>query len=792
MMVSEKWLRDFITTKLSAQQIADRLTLAGLEVEAIATAGDSSSRVLVGEVLAVAQHPCASKLKVCEVNVGRKTPVSIVCGAANVKVGMKTPAALPGATLPDNLKVSKARIRNIVSSGMLCSEKELGMGEDGDGILELDATAKAGATLAEHLALDDQIIEINVTPNRGDCLSVWGVAQELAALTGDKLMPPKLNKLKPASKRKVSVKLAAPAECPRYCARVIENVNVIARTPDWMRGRLQRSGVRSISIVVDVTNYVMLELGQPLHAFDLNKLNGGITVRKAKKGERLTLLDGNKVKLNAHHLVIADDKAAVALAGVMGGLNSAIDDDTKDILLEGAYFTTDAVAGQARGFGLHTDAAHRFERGVDFMQQERAIQLASQLIASIAGGQVGPFIEVSNKRYLPVLKPIGLRHERLQRVLGLEISRTDVSAILKKLGMKTTTSKAGWSVTPTPNRFDLRAEHDLIEEVVRIYGYDKLPSRQPRVESSAATRAESRLPLSRIRNLLIDREYHEAITYSFVDGEMQNAIEPKCKAIVLSNPIAENMAHMRTTLWVGLFGALQNNYQRQTRRIRLFETGHVFHLLKGQRVETMRIAAVVTGDLRAPQWADTSRAVDFYDLKGDVESLIELAARTTEFSIQAAAHPALHTGQSASVSANGKKIGFLGQISPTVLRRLDIEQPVFAFELNLKPLLTAMVPAYVPISRFPAVRRDLNVLVDESVPAEDVLEQVRKTAGQALKNLTLFDQYRGEHIDFGKKSLTFSLTLQESSRTLRDDEAEQIEQRVLNALQKQLGAVLRS
>ncbi len=791
MIISEAWLREWVPTRLDTQALAHKLTMAGLEIGTIEGAGEVPAKVVVGKIASCEPHPRADRLQVCEVDVGRTRPLKIVCGAPNARTGLKTAVALIGATLPGGMKIEKTRIRDVVSSGMLCSAKELGLSEDSSGIIELDSRAKRGQDFSEHFGMDDQLMELDLTPNRGDCLSMEGVARELSALTGAKLRMPELVTVKPGNKSAIKVKLVAPKDCPRYVGRVIEGVDPTATTPAWMVERLRRAGVRSISVAVDITNYVMLELGQPMHAFDRDKLTGGIHVRRGNKGEKVKLLDGSTVGVDEEVLVIADDGGAIALAGIMGGDSTAISDATTSIVLESAFFTPAVIAGRARRYGMHTDASHRFERGVNPLEQVRAIHRATELLTSIAGGVPGPVTEAVSKRHVPAKSDITLRGDRLVRMLGREYKREQVDKILTGLGMKVRSGRSSWRVVPPPWRFDVTGEHDLVEEVARVSGYSEVPVRAPRVTASSRIQPESVLSEGQILRLLVDRGYREAITYSFVDPDLQSKFFPNTKPITLANPIASNMAVMRLSLLPGLLQALVGNYNRQHRRIRMFESGRVYEGSLKRRRETARIGGVLTGSANQQQWSDEVREVDFFDMKGDIEALFELSGQGAKIKFVPSEHEFFHPGQSADIMLGRNVIGHAGQLHPSLINDLDVEQRVFGFEVNLDAVQSLLVPKYASVSRFPATRRDLAVVINESIAVGEVLNAAEKAAGSLLSRLELFDVYRGEGVDSESKSVAFGLTLQDTSRTLKEAEVDAIVDKVLAAVEAQTGGKLR-
>ena len=799
MKISEQWLREWVAVRQDAKALAERLTLAGIEVGAVTPVAAPLEHVVVGEILSISPHPQADRLRVCQVNVGQKAPLTIVCGAANAAAGLKVPVALEGALLPNGTKITRSAIRGVESFGMLCAAAELGLEEFSQGLLVLEPKAKAGTPITKYLQLDDQQLEIELTPNRGDCLSIMGLARELAVLTGARYTPLAVKQIAAKTRHKLSVTLGAKHACARYTGRVIEGINTQATTPLWMKERLRRSGVRSIHPVVDITNYVMLELGQPMHAFDLDKLSGGVTARHARKNEILVLLDGKTFTLDPADLVIADARGPVALAGIMGGQDSAVVATTRNLFLESAWFRPEAIGPRARHYGLHSDSSHRFERGVDSALQRQALERATALVLAICGGKPGPVTEASSTAHLPKRPAILLRAARIERVLGMPLPPTVVEAILKRLGMrlaKAASDKAGrrWKVTPPSWRHDIVREVDLIEELVRVHGYDKVPTRAPQAVLHVPAVPESRIAASRLRNALIDRDYQEAVTYSFVDPALQALISPGIAPHTLVNPIASDMAQMRLTLWPGLIQAALYNQNRQHERVRLFEIGRRF-LTKsdGGADEQPVISAIAMGPVFQEQWGVKARPVDFFDAKGDVEALLALGGQR-QFAFRPARHPALHPGQSAEIVQIGlaaDPVGFIGVLHPDIQAKSGLEKSVILFELRLSALQVSIAPKFQEISRYPAIRRDLALVLAETVPAQDILDHVRKTAGMLLVNLELFDEYRGEGIDSGRKSLALGLTLQDTSRTLNERDVETVVGRVVAGLKASFDAQLR-
>jgi len=791
MKFSEQWLREWVDPAISTAELAHQLTMAGLEVEAVEAVAGDFSQVVVGEVLQVEPHPDADKLRVCKVNVGEAAPLNIVCGAANVRQGMKAPVALVGAVLPGDFKIKKSKLRGVPSHGMLCSTKELGLSDHAEGLMELPADAVVGEDMRRYLQLDDVSIELGLTPNRGDCLSLAGIAREVGVLNQMIVSAPDIASQAATIDDSLPVTLEAAGDCPHYVGRVIRGINPAAQTPLWLEERLRRCGLRSLGPVVDVTNYVLLELGQPMHAFDLQKLTGQVRVRHAQAGEQITLLDGQTVELETGSLLIADETRPVALAGIMGGADSAVSDQTTDIFLESAFFDPLAIAGRARRYGLHTDSSHRFERGVAADLQAPAIERATQLLLDIVGGQAGPVIEVSMADKLPIRPNITLRETRIGRVLGASVSADTVSEILSRLGMAVERTPAGWNVIPPTFRFDLGIEEDLIEEIARIYGYDNLPSTTPSVHLQMPARPEGRVQLEQIKQTLVDLGYAEAITYSFVDPKLQQLLDPQQPAIALTNPISADMGVMRTNLWPGLVQTLQYNLNRQQNRLFLFECGLKFVKQGHEIKQEMMVAGALTGSRYPANWGRETKALDFFDIKGHVENLLDLTGLTEQFTFQHEPHPVLHPGQSAAVYRQNRLVGWLGALHPSVEQKLDLSQRAYVFEIEASALSEGRVPKFEPLSRYPSIRRDIALVVDEAISAAEVLDCIRLSGSEYLTNIELFDVYVGEGIDSGRKSLALGLTLQDLSRTLKDNEIEQELDQILSVLNNKLGATLR-
>ncbi len=791
MKFSEAWLREWVDTPMSTDSLVHALTMAGLEVDTVEPVAGMFTDVVVGEVIDHAPHPDADKLSVCQVDVGADALLQIVCGAPNARKGLKAPTALVGGKLPGGLKIRKAKLRGVESRGMLCSEKELGLGDGAGGLMELASDAVVGADLRASLGLDDSVIDIDLTPNRGDCFSVLGIARETAVLDRKSLVWPDLSPVEPAIDDVFPIEVQAPEACPRFCGRVVRGIDPSAVTPQWIREKLRRSGLRPIHPVVDVTNLVMLELGQPLHGFDLDTLDGGLIVRMARDSETLTLLDERVMELGSDMLVIADHGGPRALAGIMGGATSGVETDTRNVFFEGAFFAPDVIAGRARRLGLHTDASMRFERGVDPAGQRRAIERATSLLVEVAGGQAGPVVELASEIHLPARDPVTLRRERLARVLGCQIADDEVQAILALLGMPTETTEPGYSVTPPSWRFDIQIEEDLIEEVARVHGYDNIPEIAGRGDMTFNPVTETRVPADRARDLLIDRGYQEVVTYSFVDRELQRALWPEREAVALSNPISSTMADMRVSLWPGLLGVLKQNLSRQRERVRIFESGLKFFIEDDEIKQINTISCIMSGARHSEQWGLKAESADFFDLKADVEALVRLSGATDAFRFDPARHPALHPGQSARLLRGDREVGWLGALHPALATKMDLKKTSYLFELDNELLLEARIPSYRAVSRFPAVRRDLAVLVKQQLGVDEVLDLIRDEAGPLLQELTVFDVYQGPGIDSGLKSVALGLILQETSRTLTDDDVDGVVGAVISRLEREIQARIR-
>ncbi len=790
MKISEQWLREWVNPDVTTQTIADDITMAGLEVDSIESAAGEFTNIVVAKVVSVEKHPDADKLNVCKVDAGTDETLQIVCGAANVREGLIVACAMIGAVLPGNFKIKKSKLRGVESFGMLCSEKEMGLADSADGLMELPFDAPIGTDIRDYLQLNDTIIEVDLTPNRSDCLSLAGVAREVGTLYQCPVKSLDIADVKNDIDDTFEIKVSASAACPRYLGRVLRSVNTQAMTPLWMVEKLRRSGIRSLSPVVDITNFVMIELGQPMHAFDLDQLQGGIEVRMAEAGEKLTLLDGKEISCNDKTLLIADANRPLALAGVMGGEGSAVSDATQNIFLESAFFAPLAIAGRARDYGLHTDSSHRFERGVDPELQAKAMQRATQLIVDICGAQVGPVVEKLSEVDLPQPASIHLRRERISRMLGIHFEDNEVENILVGLGMSLEPTDEGWLVSAPTFRFDIAIEADLIEEIIRIHGYNKIPRTMPLYQPDMKALDEATLDLQKIKDLLVSRGYFEAISYSFVDPSWQAAIDANIQPVALANPISTELSVMRTSLWLGLLKAAQHNLNRQQSRIRLFETGLSFIQTDDELVQDNKIAGVVCGNLHDEHWDGEARSVDFFDVKSDIEAILATSG-IDDISFEKAEHAALHPGQTARIFKQGQVIGWLGALHPQTQKILDIEPRVFVFELDQHAVLQSDIPVFKSLSKFPEVRRDIAILVDQEVAAEKLIKTIKSASSEVLQEIMLFDVYTGTGIDSGVKSVALGLILQGFSRTLTDEEVDLEIQNIVTALQKTYGATLR-
>ena len=794
MKFSESWLRNLVDPKLSSEELSHLLTMAGLEVEALDPVAPAFDSVVVAHVLEVVKHPDADRLNVCQVDTGSGTPTTIVCGAPNVAVGLNVPCALPGAKLPGDFTIKVAKVRGIESSGMLCSAKELGIDEDASGLLVLPADAPVGQSIREYLDLDDNQFELKLTPNRADCLSLLGIAREVGAITGATTNLPVVPEVPASIADQRNIVLDAPEACPLYCGRVIKGVDAKASTPEWMKRRLERSGIRAISALVDVTNYVMLELGQPLHAFDNTRLEGAVHARLAKPEEKLLLLNEQTIAVDADVLVIADDAKPLAMAGIMGGEESGITLDTSELFLESAFFAPKAIAGRARRYGFGSDASHRFERGVDFGGVRRAIERATQLIIDICGGQAGPVVEA--KASLPARQPVRLRTARAEKVLGLPLGAERIAGLFRGLALSFEQQGDDFLVTPPSWRFDMEIEEDLIEEIARLYGYDNIPSPAPRGRMEMMVQPEAQRPAYRIRQMLADRGYQEVVNFAFVEEAWEADFAAKTAEsdlIRLANPIASQMAVMRSNLFGGLVSNLVTNLKRKQSRVRLFEVGRTFHRdAAAQPVngfhQPWKLAGLAFGGALPEGWAGGSRKVDFYDVKGDVEALLAPA----QLRFDKLVHPALHPGRSARVLLDGQDVGCIGELHPEWVQKYDLPNAPVLFELDFAAVKLAKVPAYAEVSKFPPVIRDLAIVVDQSVALQTLLDGLKGQISGLIQDIQLFDVYVGKGVPENKKSLAFRIVMQDTQRTLQDSEVDAAMQQLVSCFEQAFGAQLRA
>lgn len=794
MKFNESWLRERTNPDITTQQLADQLTLAGLEVDSIEPVAKTFSSVIIGHVVQVEKHPNADKLSLCSVEINQETPLSIICGASNVKVGIKVPVAMIKAELPGGFKIKKTKLRGVLSEGMICSAKELSLEDQSNGIMILPDNAPVGESMWQYLNLDDTAIEVDLTPNRGDCLSIDGLAREVSVLNHCPLLPLEESSIPLSCDDQLSIQINAPIACHKYTGRIIKGINPDAETPIWMKEKLRRCGVRCISPIVDITNYIMLELGQPMHAFDLNTIANGIIVRNANQGETITLLDDQTITLREDTLVIADHNKAIALAGIMGGHDTAVTATTTDIFLESAHFSPHHIAGKARSYGLHTDSSHRFERGVDITLPSKTIERATQFILTITGGTPGPVSEIVSPNANQKTTVIQLKLEKIKRVLGIEIPVTEVETMLTGLGMKLNPIPEGWEITPPSHRFDMEFDVDLIEELIRLKGFDQLPYTAPRSRLAIPENTELKTDQDRFKDLLVDRGYYETITYSFVNPELQHKLNPDKQAIKLANPIASDMSEMRVSQWSGLIQAALYNFNRQQNRIRLFECGLGFYQKENKILQEPLISAIIMGDVHPEQWAGKSKKVDFYDIKADVEAILKLSKDETLFIFESGQHPALHPGQCAKIRLNNDSdtvAGWLGMLHPKLKLDLGFPDDVFLFELDLNTVLNATVPKFKEISKFPSIRRDLSIIIDENVTNNMLVSCIKNALKETINDVIVFDVYQGEGINDGEKSVSFGVIIQDVKQTLTDSEIEAHINNVITSLQHELKAKLR-
>ena len=794
MKFSESWLHTLVDTKLSSEELSHLLTMAGLEVEGLEPVAPQFNDIVVAQVLEVVKHPDADRLNVCKVDTGRGEPTTIVCGAPNVAVGLRVPCALPGAKLPGDFTIKIAKVRGIESSGMLCSAKELGIAEEASGLLILPPDAPVGQSIRQYLDLDDNQFELKLTPNRADCLSLSGVAREVAAIAGAQAKLVDVPDVAASTADQRAVVLDAPEACPLYYGRVLKGVNAKAPTPEWMKRRLERSAIRSISALVDVTNYVMLELGQPLHAFDNTKLEGAVHARMAKPEEKLLLLNEQTIAIDADILVIADDAKALAMAGIMGGEESGITLETSELFLESAFFAPKAIAGRARRYGFGSDASHRFERGVDFGGTRRAIERATQLIIDICGGAAGPVSEA--RAEMPARKPVRLRTARACAVIGMAFSPEQIAGLFSGLGLPFVREGDDFLVTPPTWRFDIEIEEDLIEEIARLHGYDNIPAPAPRGNLKMMVQPEAQRPASRVRQLLVDRGYQEVVNFAFVEEAWEADFAAKTEEvdlIRLANPIASQMAVMRSTLFGGLISNLVTNLKRKQNRVRLFETGRAFERNASATpvpgfAQSWKLSGLAYGSALPEGWGSASRKVDFFDVKGDLEALLS----TSQLRFEKLVHPALHPGRSARVLLDGREIGCLGELHPEWVQKYDLPQAPVVFELDFDAVKSVQVPVFAEVSKFPPVIRDLAIVVDQDIALHTLLDGLKEQVSGLVQDIQLFDVYVGKGVPENKKSLAFRIVMQDTQRTLQDSEVDAAMQQLVSCFERAFGAQLRA
>lgn len=790
MKISELWLREWVNPAVSTQALAARLTMTGLEVEGIYPVAGHFEQVVVAEVVHTSPHPSADKLTLCKVDAGDMT-CGVVCGASNVRTGLKVAFARLGACLPGGLTIKEVTLRGELSQGMLCSASELGLEEHSQGILELPDDAPVGSDLCDYMGLKDEVLDLNITPNRGDCFSVLGIAREVSASNQVSLTPPVFEMVTPKTDLARRVILHAPEACPRYVGRVIHAINPAAKTPLWMQERLRRSGVRLIHPVVDVTHYVMLELGQPMHAFDLAAVQGDIQVRFAHEQEELTVLDGQTLQLSKDVLVIADDHKPLAMAGIMGTENSAVSENTVDVFLESAFFNPLTISGVARRYGLNSDASQRFERGVDPQLQDQALERATELLIAIAGGEAGPRTSAVESEYLPSDTSIVFNPKQVEQLCGVEIPVLEIESILQRLNMRVSRDKSIWQVQVPSYRFDVFKGVDLVEEIIRIYGYEKIVRQTMKTPVKAGKITSNERLTDQIGDFLMHRGYHETISYSFVDPALQEALYPDDTALTLLNPISQELSQMRVGLWPGLLASMIYNLHRQQTAVKLFETGVVFECRDGSLSESAHLAGLLTGEVGRLNWSESTRQFDFYDIKGDLQALCA-ALNTEAFSFAAFEHTALHPGQSAAVYQDEQQIGWIGALHPRILEALDLEQDVFVFELSLQAFLERKPSRYEEVSKFPQIRRDLSFLIKKAISSDQVIHTIKQAVSTNwLKSVDVFDVYMGDGIPRGQKSLGVALILQDNSRTLKDSEINVLIDAIIKQLQDDFDITLR-
>ncbi|MDR6797139.1 phenylalanine--tRNA ligase subunit beta [Acinetobacter calcoaceticus] len=792
MKISENWLRTWVNPAIDSDTLSDQLTMLGLEVDELAPVAKPFTGVVVGEVLTVEQHPDADRLRVTTINIGSGEPLQIVCGAPNVRVGMKAPVATIGAVLPGDFKIKKGKLRGVESQGMLCGASEIDLEDKIDGLLELPADAPVGVNIREYLKLDDNVIDISITPNRGDCFSIRGIAREISVINKLEMIEPVINTVVAtiADEKKVVISTEG---APRYLGRVVKNVNVKAATPEWMQQALSRSGIRTHSILVDVTNYVLMELGQPMHAFDLSKIEGTVHIRQATQQEKLQLLNDQEVELQEDIMVIADDQKALAIAGIMGGLASSVTDDTTDIFLESAFFAPLAIAGRARRFGLHTDSSQRYERGVDFELPLIAMNRASQLIQQLAGGEFGPITVAEKTDLLPKREAIELKQAQVDQLLGYQVAAEFITDALTRLGCEVTVKAEGeWSVVPPSHRYDMAIYQDLIEEVARIDGYDNIQISLPSMDVKFA-KYQDRFELAELRQTIVTLGYQEAISFSFADAKLEKQLNPEVKPLMLANPISSDLAAMRSTLLSSLIPCVQYNLNRQQSRVRFFEFGLRFDYQNAKSIEDLQqtptLALVAVGSQAPESWHAKPQPMDFFDFKGEVEEILAAGRVSVEYVRSERAW--LHPGQSADILVDGKSIGYLGRLHPSLENELDLSTTWVA-ELDQTAVLQSYVSNFTELSRFPSVRRDIALLISDNINVRDIQQLIEQTGGELLDSTWLFDVYTGQGVEDGKRSLAFALLWQHPSRTLEDAEIKSGMDNIIQVLENTYQATLRA
>ena len=787
MNISTRWIREWANPDVSDSDLSEKLTMAGLEVDRIAPVAPPFEGLVVGHVVNCDKHPNADKLSLCEIDIGADSNLQIICGAPNVRKDLKVVVATVGSVLPNKLKIKRAKLRGVESNGMLCSESEIGLSESHEGIIELDMASTLGENIRSILDLDDHIIELDITPNRGDCFSVLGVAREVCV--NYNLSMPSINyKSEQKGTRLFSSKVTNPSECAKYLTRVIEGVDNSVETPKWMAQKLLRASQQLHSPIVDITNYVLLELGQPMHAFDLKTINGGIEVRSALKGETLELLNGQTVSLTEKTLVIADKKSAIAIAGVMGGMKTATLENSSEILLESAFFDQISIAGIARSYGLHTEASLRFERGVDFNITHQAMERATELVLEICGGNASVINECIDPQSLPALEPIEISNDKISKVLGFDLEPSWIESKFKFLEFEfTTNSSNSWTIKPPSFRFDIRIPADIIEELARLYGYDKIPVQRLSINANISKSSQAKITSNDLSSSLVNRGYKEVITYSFISNEMHELVDPNAKKILLKNPISDDMAVMRSSLWSGLIQSAKSNIRRGHHNARFFELGQCF---TGTLVEdqVQKIAGIICGNRHDSQWSGSEREVDFFDAKSDVEALLFLSKN--EFTFEAAEHPALQMGQTAKIIKGNKVIGWVGALSPKLQKTLSMPNS-FLFEINQKEIEQGEISCYEPFSSFQASQRDIAIVVSKQITADQLINSIRSLKQDDLVDVNLFDVYEGEHIDEGSKSIALNLTYQSIEVTLTDEQLAEKVSKIVAHLELKFSAKLR-